>query len=222
MIQELGRPAPDSEILRGLAREYIKRPPTPTLVNDLWGTILETAIQTRRLDIPVPNIECDRTQKELGALKKKKGIWVPETELTYYQLGIIFPETQSYALQENILIEDKFKQDAKGIDVEGRIDAPNRNTTEENLEKRFKYRERKGMRLVTYILASQLIKILTGHYLDEGSTSSILLGTSINNRVIKAHFRVDGDLGVSWSWRLDPKDHNSRWGGRSEGIIEKA
>lgn len=72
------------------------------------------------------------------------------------------------------------------------------------------------MRLSAYILASQASKVLTGHYLDEGSTWSRLLGSHDEGHVVRASFYSDGDLHVVWA--LDPEFRYPSIGGRSEGV----
>lgn len=207
---------PSLGLLEQAVREFKEKPHTPELVNRFWQTFLETSIESQGLDIPVPIVSCDRTQEELEALKKEGRMWIPETKLTYPQLGKIFPKTGSWALQEDSSIKDEYKEDAKGVDVEVDINAPNKNTTQQDLEKLFKKQGRNGMRLSTYILASQASKLLTNRYLDEGVTLSRLLGSRRGGRVVGANFNVNGSLRVDWS--LDPQDRNSGLGGRSEGV----
>lgn len=202
--------------LRSIVKEYSAQPHTPELVANFWQTFLETPIQSQELDIPVPIVSCDRTQEELDALNKEGRMWVPETKLTYPQLGRIFPKMQSYVLREDSSIKDEFEQAAKGVDVEISIDSPNRDTKEEDLEKLFKSQGRKGIRLSTFILASQASKVLTGKYFDEGVTWSRLLGSRDGGGVVIAHFDSGGHLHVYWA--RDPKRRDPSIGGRSEGV----
>lgn len=201
--------------LQSIVKEYSTQPHTPELVTNFWQTFLDVSIKGQGLAIPVPVISCDRILKELEDLKKEGGMWVPETKLTYAQLGQVFPEMQSYTVEKDSPIKDEFAQGAKGVDVEVAIDAPNTNTTEEDLENLFKKQGRKGMRLSTYILTSQASKVSTGKYLDGKTTWSRLLGSRRGGRVVAARFSVNGRLDVGWS--LNPKEHYSGWGGRSEG-----
>ncbi len=207
---------PSLNLLDQAVNEFKDNPHTPESVNRFWQTFLETSIKSRGLDIPVPIVSCDRTQEELEALGKEGKMWVPETKLTYSQLGKIFPETKSYALREDSPIKDEYEQDAKGVDVEVSIESPNRETTENDLRELFKSQNRKGMRLSTYILASQESKLLAGQYFDEGDTWSRLLGSRDGGHVVDAGSYVDGFLVVGWS--LDPRGHDSDWGRRSEGV----
>lgn len=204
-----------AQILKDIAQEYNTRPHTPELVTRFWQTFLESSIKIQGLDIPVPVVSCDRTSGELEALKKENRMWVPEAKLTHPQLGQIFPKMQSYAVQKDNTITDEFGQDAKGVDVEADLDAPNRITTQKDLEKLFKSQGRKGMRLSTYILTSQASKILTGHYLDE-NTWSRLLGSRSGDYVVDASFGSDGSLRVHWD--LSPERRSPSLGGRSEGV----
>ncbi len=207
---------PSLILLNQAVKEFKEKPYTPELTNRFWQTFLETSIQTQGLDISVPTIACDRTQEELETLRKESRMWVPETKLTYPQLGRIFPKMGSYAVREDSPIKDEYREDARGVDVEVNIDAPNRNTTQKDLENLFKRQGRKGMRLSTFILTSQASKLLTNQYLDEGATWSRLLGSRSGGHVVDAYSYVGGNLGVHW--HLVPRGHGSDWGGRSEGV----
>lgn len=207
---------PEDLQLQSIVKEYKTQPHTPELVTRFWQTFLGASIEAQRLDITVPTVSCDRTQKELEVLKKEDKMWVPETKLTYAQLGMIFPKMESYAVAENSLIKDEFEQDAKGVDVEMSIDSPNRNTTQKGLEDFFKSQGRNGMRLSTFVLSSQASKSLTGHYLDE-NTWSRLLGSRGKGSVVSALFYPDGKLNVNLI--MPPRNrHPSYIGGRSEGV----
>lgn len=202
--------------LQSMAEEYSTQPHTPELVTKFWQTFLETSVKGQGLDISIPVVSCDRTAEELEALKKEGRMWVPQTQLTYPQLGQIFPKMQSYTVQKDSPIKDEFGQDAKGVDVEVDADAPNRNTTQKDLENLFKKQGRKGMKLSTYILASQASKVLTDHYLDEGFIWSRLLGSRNEGFVVDANFGPDGCLYVGWV--LGPRGRGPCFGGRSEGV----
>lgn len=201
--------------LRSIVKEYSVQPHTPELVTKFWKTFLELNIKQQHLDISVADIECDRTSEELKVLKKEDRMWVPEARLTYPQLGLVFPKMGSYAVQKDSPIENEFEQDAKGVDVEVDLDAPNRKTTQKDLENLFKSQDRKGMRLSTYILTSQASKVLTGHYLDE-NTWPRLLGSRRGGRVVHAYFGPLGYLHVDWG--LHPRRRHPFIGGRSEGV----
>lgn len=207
---------PGLEVLTDLVRKYKENPLTPELINRFWRTFLEISIKTQGLDIPVPTIECDRTQKELDALRKKVSMWVPETKLTYLQLGEIFPNMKNSAVEKDGLIKDEFEQDAKGVDVGVKVNSPNRNTTERDIERFLKEQGRKGMRLSAFILASQASKVLTGEYLDQDGTWSRLLGSSSGDYVFGARFDSDGRLYILWN--LPPEYRKPYLGGRSEGV----
>lgn len=202
--------------LQSVVQEYNTKPHTPELVTNFWQIFLGSSIKGQGLDIPVPVVSCDRTSEELETLKKEEKMWVPETGLTYSQLGQIFPRMRNYAVQDDSPIKDEFEQDTKGVDVEASIDSPNRNTKKKDLEKLFKSQGRNGMRLSTYILVSQGSKILTGHYLDEGSTWSRLLGSGYGGYVVNARFSGNGCLYVDWY--LHPGGRHSGLGSRSEGV----
>lgn len=90
--------------LIGIAiQEYKTQPHTPELINRFWQTFLDISIKRQALAIPVPVVSCDRTQKELEKLRNERKMWIPETKLTYPQLGKIFPKMASGDVVENSL-----------------------------------------------------------------------------------------------------------------------
>ena len=129
--------------------------------------------------------------------------------------GKVFPKMNSYSVKEDSPIKDKGAKPG-WVDVEMDIDAPNRHTKQDDLEKLFKSQKRNGMRLSTYIWAGQASKVLTDKYFDQGSTYSRLLSSSSDGGVVYAYFYPSGRLDVGWY--LSPEDHGTILGGRSEGV----
>lgn len=143
-------------------------------------------------------------------------IFVPD-EISLVDLGRMFPKMESWAVAEGNSVDDRISNSG-WLWIESSIDAPNRNTTEEQLEDIFKKVKRQGQSLRTYIIGGQISKLLTDKYFDEGSNWSRLLGSCVGDRVLCPDFRSDGRLDVhsilrSWlsEWNL---------GGRSEKVIK--
>ncbi len=86
------------------------------------------------------------------------------------------PKMQSWSVSQGTSV---INGDNKGgsIDIEMDIDSPNRNTNEKQTVDMLKKEGRKGQRLATFIIGSRFSKLLTDHYLDEGSTLSRLPGS---------------------------------------------
>lgn len=208
---------PSSTLLDAIA-ELKDNPFSPELVTNFWQTFLESSIKRRGLDIPLPVVSCDRTSEGLEALEKEEKMWVPETKLSYLILGKIFPNTNSETVQAYSPIKDEYKQNVRGVDVEANIYSPNRNTAQKDLKKLFKSQGRKGMRLSTFILASQANKLLTNHYFDDDSTWSLLLGSHDKAGLVVCarFFGWHGDLCVQRDHY--PQNPSSNFGGRSEGV----
>lgn len=100
--------------------------------------------------------------------------------------------------------------------VEASRVAPYRRTNEAGLREQLNQRGRVGQTLNEYVVAAQMSKSLTGHYLDE-DTWSRLFGSRGDGRVVAADFDADGYLYVYPNW--DPQERDGDLGGRSsEGV----
>lgn len=200
----------------GLVFEYKRNPTSPEAVTNFWQTFIRVSIEDSGKGIDVPQVPpCDRTPGELEALRQEGRMMAYNPGLSYPVLGKIFPKMNDYSVNEDSPIKDKGAKPI-WVDVEIDIDAPNIDTTEEDLDKLFKSQGRKGMRESTYIWAGQASKVLTGKYFDQGSTYSRLLSSSNDGNVVHADFDPDGGLLVDWG--LDPQAHDPNLGGRSEGV----
>ena len=130
-------------------------------------------------------------------------------------LGGMFPKMRSWSVGEKTIVTNDHDKGGS-IDIEMDIDSPNRNTNERKALDILKKEGRKGQRLATFIVGSQFSRLLTGGYLEEGSTWSRLPGSRNEGYVLNASFRSDGGLGVSWGLRS--QDHDPNLGFRSEGV----
>lgn len=206
---------PSLGFLEQAVREFKEKPYTPEAVTQYWQTLWQVWGEKAGLLVP----SCDRTAEEITKLKKedRKLVYVPDelaSQENRHLLGQIFPELQSYSVKKGNLITNESSQGG-WFDIEASPDSPNRDTTEKDLEKLFKKQGKVGQRANVYIVGSQDAKLQTGHYFDE-NTSSRLLGSRRGGHVVVVSSRVDGRLHVAW--RLGPRDRDSRWGGRSEGV----
>lgn len=193
---------------------------SPEAVTNYWKAKLQADGERIGLTIFVP--ACNWTEKEIKRpMKDSQGneipsamIYVPQ-ELTRQEglrkLGRMYPEMAScWAVQDDTPVQDSSDANKGGgwIKVEATVNAPNLNTTQENLRDHALKQRYSGQRLNTYILAAQASKDLTGHYLDEGSTVARLLGSCLGeNNVVRARFSPGGSLEVWWhlfSWHYGP------------------
>ncbi len=209
--------APRTDLLAQAIKEKLS---TPELVTSFWRTKLQADGKRAGIDIVVP--DCDWSAEAIQRPMIDKdgnlilGMLVPALdELTLPLLGRMYPLMRSYAVAENTPITDT--HETRGyIKVYASVDAPNRDTTQTQLEEFARKQGYIGARLRTYILASQASKDFTGKYLDQEDTSSKLLGSLRGGGVLSAYFRPDGFLDVIWG--LGPEGHGSRLGGRFEEV----
>ena len=108
--------------------------------------------------------------------------------------------------------------------IESSVDAPNRNTTQKQLEEKFEKKGIQGQSPTTYIVGSQISKYLNCFYFDSLRTSSRLLGCHYEAKFFNGLSPIvrtdpDGKLEVS-SWFTEPTDHDVGIGGRSEEKIK--
>jgi len=208
----------DQELLQQAILEYQKGPLTTELVDTTWQRIWKIWGESINHAFQVPS--CDRTSEELVELQKegKAVLLVPDelyTKEGLVRLGRIFPNMRSWSVsEETTVINDH--DNGGAIAIEMAIDPPHRNTNETQALAILKKQGLRGQRLATYIIGSQFSKLLTGRYLDEGSTSSRLLGSRRKDSVLSAGFVSSGFLGVGWF--LESRDQSEHLGFRSEGV----
>lgn len=213
-----------TDVLTQATIELRTNPFSPKAVTNYWREKLQADGKKIGLAIPVP--DCNWTEKEIGRpMKDFLGneippmmIYVP-AGLTRQEglrkLGQMYPEMASWAVQEDTLVRDSSAANEGGgwIKVEAAVNAPNPNTTQENLRDHALKQKYSGQRLNTYILAAQAIRDLTGRYLDELAVSR-LLGSCLGDHVVRARFYPDGSLEVKW--HLPSSRYGSNLGGRFE------
>lgn len=210
--EKVGQP---KNLLQQVIKEYEKGALTPELVTAFWRTKLQADTARVGLNIEVP--ECDWTAEEIRKpmvdIKGKAvpGIMVPSLkEMALPILGKMYPKMDSYSVRDDTTVKDT--HDISGwVKVEALVDAPNRNINLSDAEKFAEKQGYFGQREVTYILASQASKVLTGKYFDEGITRTWLLGSRFEGRVIRAYFYPDGFLYVGWRWYPEVSYPNIGW-----------
>ncbi|MFS8159369.1 MAG: hypothetical protein ACMG6E_03990, partial [Candidatus Roizmanbacteria bacterium] len=142
-----------TELKRALNTLLSIEKPKPEDLSAYWATRWSVLAERARLEITVP--PCDRTAKEIEALKKegRRLVYVPDT-ITLVDLGKIHPEMRSSSLQPNAGIQDE--SDTYGwLDVEAGVDCSYLGTTEAQLRRMLEEKGVSGMREKTYIVASQ-------------------------------------------------------------------
>lgn len=207
------------DLLRAITimQEYKTQSHTPELVTETWQTIWK--VDELRVDLTINVPPCDRTKEELVKLEQEGRmlVYVPpelSTQENRHLLGKMFPRMRSYSTEKENPVTNELSQYG-WVDVEASVDAPNINTTEEELRSLFASQGREGVSLNTYIIASQFSNRVKGHYFDEGLIWSRLLGSRYRGRAVSAGLYSDGDLDVR---SLDPLARDPRLGGRSAGV----
>ncbi|HSX40937.1 MAG TPA: hypothetical protein VLF68_04990 [Candidatus Saccharimonadales bacterium] len=190
-------------------RPTLTMPTNPEMATVVWGSVLEGWAKASSLDregIIFTVADCDWTEEETkepmsdvnGEPLSGMLVYVPEQFKGKEGLLLasrMFPETRaSWSVDGKMLVDDD--TDRTGwIQVEQSLEAPNRNTTEEDLRNHAESYGFDGQREITYMLASRMSMELTGHFLDE-NTSSRLLGTHVKGRPAIAGYVARGDFYV--------------------------
>ncbi|MCJ7805432.1 hypothetical protein MUP46_02200 [Patescibacteria group bacterium] len=143
-------------------------------------------------------------------------IFVP-AEVSRIDLGKMFPKMGGWVVQEENSVVDGVNNFG-WLWIEDSVDSPNRNTTQRQLEKKFKKEKRQGQSLRSYIVGSQINKLLNDKYFDGGQIWSRLLGSCRGDGVLISGFGSRGDLSVHSF--LYPEDRDEFVGGRSEEVVK--
>lgn len=194
---------PQDSLKQAIA-EYQKDVRTPELITDYWRAKLQADAENAGLHLSIEIPPCNWTEEEIRRPMKDingndvPGIMVPVIDtITLPVLGRIYPKMEDHTVQKDTFVKDT--HDAKGwVKVCASIDAPNLNTPQRIAEEFAEQQGYLGQRLITYILAAQASKDLTGRYLDEGFTWSWLTGSRGRGGVVCACFLPDGRLGTFW------------------------
>jgi|GEM_PF-2784218 len=137
-------------------------------------------------------------------------------EVTYADLGKMFPKMGSWVVNNKIVDNNN---DSGWLSIDGSIDAPHRNTTEGEWVRTIKQEGECPMSLRQYIIGSQISKLLTGKYFDQGSTWSGF-SDQCDEVTLYVRFNLDGYLGVSRY--MFPGLHRGSLGCRGEKEIKAA
>lgn len=198
-------------------------PDTPEGVTGFWRTKLSTDGARVGVDLAVP--ECDWTAEEIQRPmvdiggNQIAGIMVTVLpEMTLPLLGRMYPELVHDTVTDGTPITDVHETPG-WVKVYACVDAPNSDTTQQQLEEFARRVGYLGQRLRTYILASQAVHDLTGEYLDHYKGYARLLGSRFGDfrgRIIYVAFRANGHLIASE--HMEPEDHFPHLGGRFEEV----
>jgi hypothetical protein len=210
-------PFPIAELsLKQVAREYGSKPTNLELLTQFMSVFWHESGQRIGKNIVVDKFPS--TAKEIKEQYKKgyMAIYLPH-DVNREDLRRMFPIMERWALPERHYAAD-LVNNAGWLWIEYSVDAPNRNTTQALLEEKFKKDGKQGQSLRSYIVGSQISKLLDNKYFDQRGTYSRLLGSCRGDMVLDAYFGSRGDLHMDPYWI--PSDHSHRIGGRSEEVIK--
>lgn len=195
---------------------------TPESVADYWQKKLQEDIQRARLSIDIQVPPCSWTEEEIrrpmwdirGNPLKGMMVYIPEQftgPKRLWLLGQMYPEMKRFYQEEDTFVRGALEISGYAM-VEAAVEAPNLDTTQQELEAFAKKFDYLGQDLVVYILASEASKSLLRKYFDLNSTHSRLLEARENGRVIGVNRDFDGALDISLNLR--PEEHNPTLGAR--------
>ena len=214
--KDVNFPSGQALSLEQATKEYKNKTASPELLTQFMRSFWAEAGQKIGKGYVVSEFPLGSKEIKERAKQGQMAIFVP-AEVSRVDLGRMFPEMESWSVAEGNSAVDRVNN-YSWLWVEASIDAPNRSTREGQLEDAFKKAKRQGQSLKTYIIGSQISKLLTDEYFDQGPTWSRLLGSCFEGHVVDASFRSDGDLYVGSDW--DPEDHDGNLGGRSEEVVK--
>lgn len=202
---------------------YHRQPNNPEVITNLWQTIIDSSVEAcvRRAEQEKRNFEqpsvtvpsCELSNKELRGLKRKGLGVIYNPGFSYPVLGKLFPSLNDHCLDKNSEIA-KEEQEPGWFSVETAVVSPYLDLTEPQIREIFQSQKRDFQRLSTYIWASQVSRLTTGHYLDESSWSRVKASKDI---ICTAGTLPRARIGVML--RPYPLLHFPNLGARSEAKI---
>lgn len=207
--------------LRDVIGQMQTEPHTPEMVSNFWFLFIQKSIadaiqenSSLKEELAskgtVPDLSLSR--EELARIEEtERAVYVPDIEL--YLLEKIFPDMRvKDFLGKHVAVDDQ--KSSGWFAVEKNPEAPNANTTEEDLERLFSGKQ--GMSPSTYIWASKASGALTGRRWDNKSLSR-LMGTRIEDGISKGQTLVvsgGNDERLTAMMLIDPLDKGRGLGAR--------
>lgn len=208
--------------LRDVIGQMQTEPHTPEIVGNFWFFFIQKSImgaigrdpslEEKLADKAGATPRLKLSRKELAQMEKtERAVYVPDIEL--YLLEKIFPDMRvKDFLGKHVAVDDQ--KSSGWFAVEKDTEAPNANTTEEDLKNLFSGKQ--GMSLRAYIWASKASGALTGRRWDNKSLSR-LMGTRIEDGISKGQTLVvsgGNDERLTAMMLIDPLDKGPGLGAR--------
>jgi len=203
-------------LLEEATREHKNNPDDPKRLTDLYITFWAKYGQIIGKICTVDTYPLGSREIREGIKKEQRDIFKP-ANVSLVDLGRMFPKMGGWAVAEGNSVVDTINNSG-WLRIEASVDAPNRNTTQGQLEEKFRKERKQGQSLRTYIIGGQTSKLLTDKYFDQGINWSRLPGSCRGGRVLDSRFHSVGSLYV-YS-HLHPGYRHEFIGGRSEEVIK--
>lgn len=165
-IYERGKPYPTEPTLNSAIREFENKPLTPQSLTQYWRIRCE-CLGSRALLEKMKIPHCPYTQQEIDSLaENEKTIMYVPPNITFSNLASIHPEIKSSYWSD--LPDQNMKNDAHygWMDIDSSPIPQNTETSDRELEKIFKEKNRHGIHLLAYIIGALDIHDRTGSWLD--------------------------------------------------------
>jgi len=187
----------------------------PSVIHSQWIALYRKWGFPKEMRVPKPTFTREKVV-EMAALPEPRIPFYRHPKVTLEMLSERFPAMRGHwSLQSDSGVVDNYELDG-WMFLEAALEAPFRNTDQQQLEELAEVNGWKGQNLVTYLLFGQYCKELHDRYPDLQNWTR-LLGSSEGGRVLDAGFYSLG--GPSVSSGLYPSDVNPDLGGRFAVVV---
>ncbi|MDP2720986.1 MAG: hypothetical protein Q8O75_03545 [bacterium] len=162
----------------------------PSVIHSQWIALYRKWGFPKEMRVPKPPFTREKAV-EMAGLEEPRIPFYRHPKITLEMLNGRFPAMRGHwSLQPNSGVGDAYELDG-WMFLEAALEAPFRNTDQQQLEELAKANGWKGQNLVTYLLFGQYCKDLHDRYPDL-ETWARLLSSSLHGRVLHAHFDSNG------------------------------
>jgi len=201
------------ELIAPYLSEYRRYQYSPEVLTRFNRTFYEVYGKKIGLEISVPDL--DATEKEVkkpmptveGKRVKPLALYYPrelQGKEGLIRLGRMFNLGNWSVKKDTPILSTEIP--AAWMGIEGTVDAPNRNTREDDFAKHAQKHNLLGQDLNLYILGSRFIKFLEDRHFDQGATWSRLPASRDGDRMVDAHCHSDGRVDVDSILLPDDRD----------------
>ena len=187
----------------------------PSVIHSQWIALYRKWGFPKEMRVPKPTFTREKVV-EMAGLEEPRVPFYRHPKITLEMLNERFPAMRGHwSLQSNSGVVDNYELEG-WMFLEATLEAPFRNTNQQQLEELAKANGWVGQNLVTYLLFGQYCKERHDRYPDLQNWSR-LLGSSEGGRVLHAGFRSYG--GPRVDYYFGPSDVSSHLGGRFAVVV---